>query len=401
MIFITFVAKIFLIVAKKKKEILPTPQEALQKYWGYDSFRENQREIIDSIIAGRDTLALLPTGGGKSLTFQIPALAMEGVCIVVTPLIALMKDQVDRLKELKIPAVAIHSGLSMQQIDKAMDNCIYGDYKIMYVAPERITSVLFRHNLSLIKVSFIAVDEAHCISQWGYDFRPSYLKIGKIREEIENIPILAVTASATKIVRDDINRHLRLNNCNTIQGDFSRKNLSYVVRTTEDKTGQLLRILNHVEGSTIIYVRTRRGCEKWTKFLQDNGHSAIFYHGGLPNMERSLRQDEWVTGEYRIIVATNAFGMGIDKPDVRLVVHLYPCDSIEAYYQEAGRAGRDGKRSYAVLLTSAEDNQILAKCIENEFPDIESVKTLYDKICASLFVAYGEGENNTYNFSIR
>ncbi|MFI3303371.1 MAG: ATP-dependent DNA helicase RecQ [Rikenellaceae bacterium] len=386
---------------KKVLKNLPTIEEALSTYWGYSEFRPMQREIIESILAGRDTLALLPTGGGKSLTYQIPALVSAGICIVITPLIALMKDQVDRLRQQGISAVSIHSGLSRRQIDIALDNCIYGDVKLLYVAPERLSSHLFLERLRRMEVSLIAVDEAHCISQWGYDFRPSYLRIGEVRAYTPNTPILALTASATELVCKDIMKNLKFPKDNIFQGSFTRKNLSYAIRHTDDKNGMLLRILNKVPGSTIVYVRTRKGCEEIADYLNKEGFSATFYHGGLPNTERSLRQDEWISEECRIIVATNAFGMGIDKPDVRAVIHYTLCDSLEAYYQEAGRAGRDGERSYAVLLHSTRDIGRITLSLEKEFPSLDEVKLIYDKICRTLGVTYGEGNDISFNFNIR
>ncbi len=386
---------------KKVQKLLPTPEEALNTYWGYSEFRPMQREIIDSILAGRDTLALLPTGGGKSLTYQIPALTLRGVCIVVTPLIALMKDQVDRLRQQGVQAVAVHSGLSRRQIDVALDNCVYGDVKLLYVAPERLSSHIFVERLRRMEVSLFAIDEAHCISQWGYDFRPSYLRIGRVREVHPNAPILALTASATELVCKDIMKNLRFKEEFILRGSFTRKNLSYAIRHTDDKNGQLLRILSKVDGAAIVYVRTRKGCEQIAEYLNQHGCPATFYHGGLPHTERSLRQDEWITAEYRVIVATNAFGMGIDKPDVRVVVHYTICDSLEAYYQESGRAGRDGRRSYAVLLESSSDVGRVEKSLENEFPSLDMVKSIYDKICRTIEIPYGEGSEISYNFDMR
>ncbi|MFR9627857.1 MAG: ATP-dependent DNA helicase RecQ [Rikenellaceae bacterium] len=386
---------------KRAQNNLPSIDEALRTYWGYESFRPMQREIIESIIAGQDTLALLPTGGGKSLTYQVPALAMPGTCIVVTPLIALMKDQVDRLRRQGVPAVAIHSGLSRRAIDIALDNAIYGSVKLIYMAPERLSSHLFRTRLQKMNVSIIAVDEAHCISQWGYDFRPSYLKIGELREFLPGVPILALTASATKEVCEDIMHHLKFKENRLFRGDFSRKNLSYAVRHTSDKNDLLLRILSNVNGSAIVYARTRKGCEQISEFLINEGYTATFYHGGLPNAERSLRQDEWLSDETRIMVATNAFGMGIDKPDVRVVIHYALCNSLEAYYQEAGRAGRDGERSYAVLMVSPDDPGRITRSLDDEFPSLELIKDIYDKICASFKIAYGEGGDISFVFDLR
>ncbi len=372
----------------------------LKKYWGYSEFRPMQREIINSVLAGRDTLALLPTGGGKSLTFQVPTLHMEGLCIVITPLIALMKDQVDKLRSLSIPAVAIHSGLSHRQIDIALDNCIYGDTKFLYISPERAATEMFRYRVQRMNVSLIAVDEAHSISQWGYDFRPSYMKLAELREHTNNAPILALTASATLRVVDDIVDRLKLDEPLILKGKFSRSNLVYAVRQVEDKDDQLDRVINSVAGSGIIYVRTRNGAEMLSAQLNKKGIDATFYHGGLPHTERSLRQEEWIKNEVRVMVATNAFGMGIDKPDVRFVVHYTICDSLENYYQEAGRAGRDGKRSYALLLYSPDDTKRIVKGFNTEFPPIEKIKEIYEQICSYLQIAIGEGEMSSHIFNI-
>ncbi|MFI3316819.1 MAG: ATP-dependent DNA helicase RecQ [Rikenellaceae bacterium] len=372
----------------------------LKKYWGYDEFRPMQKEIINSILAGRDTLALLPTGGGKSLTYQVPALKMSGVCIVITPLIALMKDQVDRLRSLSISAIAVHSGLSPRQIDIAFDNCVYGDTKFLFVSPERVATEMFRCRVQRMKVSLIAVDEAHCISQWGYDFRPSYLKIAELREHTDFAPILALTASATKEVVQDIAERLKFKSENIFRGNFTRPNLSYAIRRIEDKEGQIMRVLNSVPGSGIIYTRTREMAEKLSRSLIDKGVSASFYHAGLPHAERAIRQEEWLTDQVRVIIATNAFGMGIDKPNVRFVIHYTMAESIESYYQEAGRAGRDGKRSYALLLISPDDAPAMRKRLETEFPPIETIKEIYDKICSSLQIAIGDGVGSSRIFNI-
>lgn len=377
-----------------------TPEEVLQKWWGYEAFRPKQREIIDAVLAGRDTLALMPTGGGKSLTYQVPALMSEGIAIVVTPLIALMKDQVDRLRKLGIPAVAVHSGMDSRKIEIALDNCTYGDVKLLYIAPERLATEAFRVRLRSMNVSIIAVDEAHCISQWGYDFRPSYLRIAELREYQPKATVLALTASATDIVSTDIMHHLGFKTPNIIRTSFARPNLSYVVRNVEDKLEHTLRIVRNVEGSGIIYVRTREGCEQLCEQLRAEGESANFYHAGLPSMERSLRQDDWVTGKVRIMVATNAFGMGIDKADVRFVVHYAMCDSLEAYYQEAGRAGRDGVRSYAVLLTSNDDSDRIVRLFKAEFPPLADIKRTYELVMNHLQIAIGDGEGGSFPFNI-
>ena len=372
----------------------------LKRYWGYDAFRPAQEQIIRSVLAGRDTLALMPTGGGKSLTYQVPTMAREGLCIVVTPLIALMKDQVDRLRALRIPAVAIHSGLSPRQIDIALDNCAYGDVKFLYVAPERLSTEAFRLRVERMKVSLLAVDEAHCISQWGYDFRPSYLRIAELRRQLPDVPVLALTASATPMVAEDIMRHLGFAEPHILRSSFARPGLSYSVRRTDDKNGQLLRLLRGVEGSGIVYVRTREGTEQLAGLLRDEGITASAYHGGLGHAERTLRQEEWMSGHTRVMVATNAFGMGIDKADVRFVCHYSPCDSLESYYQEAGRAGRDGRRSYALLLIAPDDESRIVRRFEQEFPPLERIKEIYEKVCSYLQIGIGEGAGASFLFNI-
>ena len=374
--------------------------DALKKYWHYDSFRPMQREAMESVLSGRDTLVLMPTGGGKSLIYQIPTLVSDGICIVVTPLIALMKDQVDRLRRMGIPAVAVHSGLSSRQIDIALDNCVYGDVKFLYVAPERLSSEMFRLRVDRMNVALLAVDEAHCISQWGYDFRPAYLRIKELRRLIPDTPVLALTASATPKVAKDIMAQLEFAEPNILQTSFLRPNLSYSVRVTDDKEEQLMRIVNNVPGCGIVYVNMRETAEKVAQFLIEQGCSASFYHGGLPNAERSIRQDEWVSGKTRIMVATNAFGMGIDKRDVRFVVHYTMSDSLESYYQEAGRAGRDGKRSYAVILMASDDNERILRLFDKEFPDIALIQSVYHELCSFLGVAIGDGKEASFVFNI-
>ena len=374
--------------------------EVLKRHWGYDSFRPMQCEIIESVLEGRDTLALLPTGGGKSITYQLPTMMLEGLCIVVTPLISLMKDQVDNLRKRGIPAVAVHSGLSHRQIDIALDNCVYGDVKFLYVSPERLTGEMFRLRVDRMNVALLAVDEAHCISQWGYDFRPSYLRIAELRRILPDTPILALTASATQRVAQDIMQQLHFTSPNIMQGSFARPNLSYSIRKADDKFQQLMRIINNVEGSGIIYVSKRDDAEALHRRLLENEVSASFYHAGLPAAERAIRQDEWRNNKVRIMVATNAFGMGIDKGDVRFVVHYSVPDSLEAYYQEAGRAGRDGERSYAVLLTESTDKTRMQTILRAQFPPIKLICDIYDKLCAYLQVAIGDGREASFVFNI-
>lgn len=375
-------------------------QAILKRYWGYDSFRPLQLDAIKSIASGQDTLVLMPTGGGKSIIYQVPTLASTGVCIVITPLIALMKDQVDRLRKHRILAEAIHAGRSHREIDRILDNCIYGDVKFLYISPERIDSEMFRMRCARMDVALIAVDEAHCISQWGYDFRPSYLQIARLRDLCPNTPILALTASATPKVAEDIMYRLRFDKPNIKRMSFARSNLSYVVRHTEDKREHLLRIVNNVSGSGIVYVRTREKSETIAQFLQQNGITADFYHGGLGFLSRNLKQEQWINGQNRIMVATNAFGMGIDKADVRFVIHYDICDSLEAYYQEAGRAGRDGKPAYAVLLVSDDDPSRAGQRLRLEFPPLDTIRAVYEKLFNYLQVAIGEGKNRSFLFNI-
>lgn len=371
----------------------------LERWWGYKEFRTGQREVIESVLAGRDTLVLMPTGGGKSLLYQVPTLMREGLCIVVTPLVALMKDQVDQLRARGINAVAIHGGLSPRKIDIALDNCVYGDVKFLYVAPERLSNEVFRVRVSKMKVSLIAVDEAHCISQWGYDFRPSYLRIATLRVLAPEAPVLALTATATQEVADDIMQLLAFGEPHVVRHGVLRPNLSYVVRNVDDKVEQMCRILTNVDGAAIVYVRLRERCEKVADELVRRGFSASFYHAGLSHTERDLRQDDWQSGKMRIMVATNAFGMGINKNNVRAVIHYDMCDTPEAYYQEAGRAGRDGGRSYAVLLMDSNERAAALRRLESAFPPIEVVKQFYDKVCSGLMVAYGEGAGLSFAFN--
>lgn len=375
-----------------------TLHDALLKYWGYTEFRGVQPQTIRSVLAGRDTLSLMPTGAGKSLTYQLPTMVRKGICIVVTPLIALMKDQVDALQKRHINAVAIYSGLTPKQIDIALDNCVFGDVKFLYIAPERIASDIFRARVKRMDVSLIAVDEAHCISQWGYDFRPSYLRIADIRKLLPEVPVLALTASATERVAADIMDKLEFTEPNIIRGDYSRPNLSFAVRHTDDKKGQLTRVLNNVPGSGIVYMRTREGVETLARELEDEGVSALYYHAGLPHAERTIRQAEWMSGKKRVMVATTAFGMGVDKADARFVVHYDLCSSLEEYYQEAGRAGRDGARSYAVMLVGSDDADKVLRRYRAEFPNISTIKDVYSKIYTYLSVGVGDGRQATFNF---
>ena len=372
----------------------------LQKYWGYAGFRGIQREIIESISSGRDTLGLMPTGGGKSITFQVPALAMTGVCIVITPLIALMKDQVMNLRRRNIAAAAIHTGLTHDEILATLENCVFGAVKILYVSPERLSSELFCTKLRHIKVSFVTVDEAHCISQWGYDFRPSYLRIADIRAMLPGVPVLALTATATPAVVDDIQDKLGFGRHNVFRMSFERKNLAYVVRRSADKEAEALHILQRVDGPAIVYVRSRAKAKEVAEYLAGQGISATYYHAGLDNADKDARQKAWVSDKARVMVATNAFGMGIDKPDVRTVIHTDCPDSLEAYFQEAGRAGRDGAKAYAVLLYNGADSRKLAKRIDDNFPEKEYIRKVYEHLAYFFQVAEGYGENITFEFNI-
>ena len=374
--------------------------EILKQYWGYDSFRGIQEQIIESIGSGRDTLGLMPTGGGKSITFQVPALAMDGVCLIITPLIALMKDQVRNLREHGIKAAAIHTGMKRDDIIAVMENCIFGGYKFLYVSPERLSSDLFRTKLRHVKICLLTVDESHCISQWGYDFRPSYLNIADIRKELPGVPVLALTATATPQVTDDIQDKLGFREKNVIRMSFFRENLSYVVRKTENKLLELKHILDRVPGTSIVYVRNRAGTKEVADFLNSEGIPATFYHAGLDQVVKDERQKAWTENRYRVVVATNAFGMGIDKPDVRTVIHMDIPSSIEAYFQEAGRAGRDGKRSYAVLLHSPGDKRTVSKRISDNFPKEEFIRDVYEKLGFYYEMAVGDGRGCTYSFSL-
>ena len=375
--------------------------DILHQYWGYPDFRGIQREIIESIGSGKDTLGLMPTGGGKSLTFQVPALAQEDVCLVITPLIALMKDQVDHLRRQGITAAAIYSGMSRDAIVATLENCIFGGIKLLYISPERIGSDIFQVKLRHMKVSFITVDEAHCISQWGYDFRPSYLEIMNIRKLLPDVPVLALTATATPEVVKDIQFRLGFAEENVFRMSFERKNLSYVLRTTQEKFNEMLHILQSVDGSAIVYCRSRKRTKEAAEFLLKNGVSATWYHAGLESTDKNKRQSAWQANEIRVIVATNAFGMGIDKANVRLVIHLDPPSSIEAYFQEAGRAGRDGKRSYAILLhTQGNDERNLRKRIKENFPAKEEIRTVYEHLAYFYQIGVESGRDATFEFPI-
>ena len=375
--------------------------EILKQHWGYDNFRGIQEEIIQSIGQGKDTLGLMPTGGGKSITFQVPALAKEGLCIVITPLIALMKDQVRNLKERGIKAVAVYSGMTREEILVALENCIFGDYKFLYVSPERLDTEIFQTKLRRMNICMITVDEAHCISQWGYDFRPAYLKIAEIRQMLPEVPILALTATATPEVVNDIRLKLGFREGGqTFRMSFERKNLAYIVRHTEDKQKELIHILQKIQASAIVYTRNRKRTREITELLTANNISATFYHAGLSNEAKDQRQKSWLTGESRVMVATNAFGMGIDKPDVRIVIHIDMPDSPEAYFQEAGRAGRDGQKAYAVLLYAKSDKVNLNKRISDTFPDKEYIRKVYEDINFFFQMAMGDGAGCTFAFNI-
>lgn len=372
----------------------------LKQYWGYTSFRPQQLETIRAVCRGNDVLLLMPTGGGKSIVYQIPGLALGGICIVITPLIALMKDQIDQLRKRNISAVSIHGGMPFREIDRLLDNCVYGDVKFLFIAPERIDSELFRSRYARMNVSLLAVDEAHCISQWGYDFRPAYLKIARLREAHPEVPVLALTASATAHVSEDIMTRLKFRHPCLLRTSFARDNLVYVVRKTEDKSAQLVRILQNVAGSAIVYVRTRDRAESIADFLRQQGFPADFYHGGMNYFTRSERQDAWITDRLRVMVATNAFGMGIDKRDVRLVIHYDLCDSLENYYQESGRAGRDGEKAYAVLLFSEGDIPRASQRLRLDYPPLKTIRQIYESIFNYLNIAIGDGKGSAYTFNI-
>lgn len=376
-----------------------SPVEILKKYWGYDSFRPMQQDIVQAALDGKDVLAMLPTGGGKSVCFQVPALMSEGIAIVVTPLIALMKDQVENLIGRGIKAMCIHAGMGRREVELALNNAVYGDFKFLYISPERLSTRLFRSHLSEMNVSYVVVDEAHCISQWGYDFRPDYLQISSLREFVD-APFIALTATATPKVAEDIMDKLGFTQKCLLKSGFERQNLSYIVRKCEDKSGQLLNVCSGVKGTGIVYVRSRRKAEEISAFLQANGVSSSFYHAGLGPAARSQRQQEWKSGATRVMVSTNAFGMGIDKPDVRFVIHMDLPDSPEAYFQEAGRAGRDGIRSYAVLLWNASDLRRLRQIETVSFPSLEYIEDIYHKVHVFYDIAYDSGEGRQLKFNL-
>ncbi len=375
-------------------------QQVLTKYWGFNAFRPLQKEIIVSVMQGNDTLALLPTGGGKSICFQVPAMAQEGICIVVSPLIALMKDQVENLHKKNIPAVSIISGMNRHEIDIALDNCVYGKEKFLYVSPERLSSEIFIERIKKMKVNLIAIDEAHCISQWGYDFRPAYLKIAEVREILPGVPVLALTATATASVEEDIQKRLNFPVNNVFRKSFERKNLSYVVLYEEDKLKRLLNIVNKIKGCGIVYARTRKKTRELSEFLVRNKISAEYYHAGLSSQVRSSVQGNWMKEKTRIVVATNAFGMGIDKSNVRFVVHIDSPESLEAYYQEAGRAGRDEDKSYAILLYNQSDRAEIEHRFETTFPEVSKIKNVYQALSNFLKLPVGSGRGISFDFEL-
>lgn len=378
-----------------------TIHEILKKYWGYNSFRPLQEDIINAVLDGKDTLALLPTGGGKSVCFQVPAMANDGLCLVVSPLIALMKDQVESLKQKGIPSLAIYSGMSFLEIKKTLQNAAYGNYKFLYVSPERLETNLFLEMLPAMNINLLAVDEAHCISQWGYDFRPPYMRIAALRELLPDVPVLALTASATKVVQDDICEKLLFGKSSQrFQQSFERPNLSYSVFNVPSKQNKLLEILKNVHGTAIVYCKSRKHTKETADLLKLNGINADYYHAGLTNDERNKKQESWITNKTRVIVSTNAFGMGIDKPSVRVVVHYDVPDCLENYYQEAGRAGRDGKRAYAVLLYNNKEIQNLQEQSNIRFPEAEEIKQVYIDLMNHLQIAAGNGEGLSYDFDI-
>ncbi len=374
--------------------------DVLKQYWGYDNFRPLQEDIIASVFEGNDTLGLMPTGGGKSLTFQVPALLLDGICIVVTPLIALMKDQVDNLKQRGIKATSVHSGMNREEIIIALENCVFGDYKFLYVSPERLSTDLFLTKLQYMKVSMLVVDESHCISQWGYDFRPSYLRIAELRNHLPETPILALTATATPEVVNDIQEKLLFRKKNVFTKSFKRANIAYIVRETEDKLSEIIHILNRVPGTALVYVRSRKYTKEIANELINQGINADYFHAGLHPDEKIEKQNKWKSGECRVIVCTNAFGMGIDKPDVRCVIHFEMPSSLEEYFQEAGRAGRDEKKAYAIALYTARDKAKLKKRIKDEFPERDFIKDVYEKLAYLFQIGVNSGIHTTHNFSM-
>ncbi len=376
------------------------PINVLRRYWGYPAFRPLQEEVIESALAGKDTLALLPTGGGKSICFQVPALCKPGIAIVVSPLIALMKDQVRNLAERNIPAAAIYSGMTLRDIDRVLDNCIYGNVKLLYLSPERLSTDLARERLRQMQVNFLVVDEAHCISQWGYDFRPSYLRIADIREYLPNVPVLALTATATPAVVEDIQQQLLFPAANVRRMGFERTNLAYIVRRVENKEEKLLEVLRSIPGSSVVYARNRRKTREIAIMLERRGISAAYYHAGLSPEAREQRQEAWIKDQIRVMVSTNAFGMGIDKPEVRTVIHMDVPDSLEAYFQEAGRAGRDGEQAYAVLLYQTADRDKLEHQFESSYPDLPFLRRIYRALGSNFQLATGAGLNQTFDFDL-
>ncbi|MBF9255148.1 RecQ family ATP-dependent DNA helicase [Pontibacter sp. 172403-2] len=379
---------------------MPDIHHILKTYWGYDQFRPLQEDIIRSVLAGQDTLALLPTGGGKSICFQVPALALDGLCLVITPLIALMKDQVEQLHKRGIAAVAVYSGMHRREIDIVLDNCVYGNVRFLYLSPERLLTDLFQERVKRMKVSLLAVDEAHCISQWGYDFRPPYLQLAELREKLPGVPVIALTATATEKVKQDIQKKLLFPKPNVFQKSFARANLSYSCLYTENKTGRLLEILQRMSGQSIVYVRSRRQTVEIAKLLQQHRIAAAAYHAGLKFEERSQAQQLWISDKVRVIVATNAFGMGIDKPDVRLVVHLDLPESLEAYYQEAGRAGRDERYAYAVILCAPNDAAALLQKVAEAHPPVEFIRRVYQCLANYYQLAVGSGLMSSFDFDL-
>jgi len=380
--------------------MLNSPLEILQQYWHYSSFRPQQEEIINSILDGKDTLALLPTGGGKSVCFQVPALMKEGICLVISPLIALMKDQVENLNKRNIPALAVHSGITFYEVNKTLNNALHGNFKFLYVSPERLETNLFKEYTHELNINLIAVDEAHCISQWGYDFRPPYLRIANFRDELPGIPILALTASATPLVQKDIAAKLKFKNANIFRQSFERSNLSYSVFKVDSKINKTSDVINNVPGSSVVYCKSRRLTKQVAQLLALQHISVDFYHAGLSQEERNKKQEAWINNQTRVIVCTNAFGMGIDKPDVRTVIHYDAPDCMESYYQEAGRAGRDGKKSYAVLLYNDEDSAALKALPDTRFPEISSIRKVYQSLADYLQIPVGIGRDNYYDFDI-